>query len=170
MEDKLGKLKSFLFMLAIVIVYLPFVHLALTTFVGENPMYPETKPCAVPAVEKLAVEQQRLSDAEQQKCWDAQEGVRKQYEEQRKVLNTKKYLISVLISLLTLIAVLFIVMEPVISYGLFFSAVLNVLVSLTYDTGKTYLGVLTLFLLLVGTVVFIQKALKGSSPKKASKR
>ncbi len=170
MEEKLGKLKAFLFMLAIVIVYLPFVHLALTTFVGETPVYPTDKPCYAPSPEKLISDQQKVSDAEQQKCWDAQEVVRKQYEETRKGSETEKYLISVLISLLTLIAVLFIPMEVIISYGLFFGAVLNVLVSLTYDTGKTYLGVLTLFLLLIGTVVFIQKALKGGSSKKASKR
>ncbi|MEK6963684.1 MAG: hypothetical protein AABX70_04610 [Nanoarchaeota archaeon] len=166
MDDKLGKLKAFLFMLAIVIIYLPFVHLALTTFVGESPVYPMDKPCYAPTVEKPTSEQQKASEAESQNCWETGELARKQYEEQRKSLNTKKYLISVFISLLTLVAVLFIPMNVIISYGLFFSAVLNVLVSLTYDTGKTYLGVLMLFLLLVATIVFIQKALKGSNKRK----
>lgn len=170
MEDKLGKLKAFLFMLAIVIVYLPLVHLSLTTFVGESPAYPMQKPCAAPAIEKPTTDQQKGIDAAQQACWDEQQATQKQYDDQRKGLETKKYLISVFISLLTLAAVLFIPMEAIINYGLFFSAILNVLVSLTYDAGKTYLGVLTLFLLLVGTVIFIQKALKAGSSKKASRR
>ena len=169
MEDKLGKLKGFLFMLAIVIVYLPFVHLALTTFVGETPGYPNEKPCYAPAVEKPTSEQQRVADAEQQKCWEAGEANRKIWEEQRRKVETKKYLISTVISLLTLLAVLFISMEVIINYGLFFSAVLNVLVSvMAYNTAKTYWGVATLFLLLVATVVFIHRALKGD--KKGGKR
>ena len=173
----MDKLKKIVFFLAIVIVYLPMIKLGINTFVPNDNQFYYTKPgddcyAKVPATtdcskyDPLSSEfdacKQKLDNLsnERNECFEKQQEQARLDQEKFKEKETLRFIISAIISFITLLLVYFIAMNDIVNYGLFAGAVVNILLSFTYNVDKSYVGFATLLLVFILTLAFINKMLK----------
>ncbi len=162
---KANSIRNVVFILAIVILYIPMVQLAVTTFIprteAEEYSY---KDCAAPrpVLEGEMSEEERRS---QEACFAEQRELEQQRQNVRKQRDTIRFIVAALISFVTVALAAFLGFDMVINYGLFSAAVLNILFSLRFSVDKSVTGLVILAVLFVTSIVFIRRQLKKPASK-----
>ena len=154
---KTNHIRNTVFILAILILYIPMVQLAITTFIPRTDaeMYPRID-CAQPYKETLTDEEQLA----QQRCFDEQQAQAEKNDAVRQERDTIRFVVAALISFLTVLLVALLSLESVISYGLFGGAALNILFSLRFSVNKSLTGFIVLLVLFIASIWFIRKQMR----------
>ncbi|MFH1174556.1 MAG: hypothetical protein V1725_05440 [archaeon] len=145
------KFMQWVFVVALVVVYLPLVQISITTIFPRDNFsspyaYPQ-KDCMVNGTQDdSCLEQQRLESIA--------------YETQMQHDDTLRFLVAAIISFITVAIIWFIPFEPLIAYGLFVGAALNILFSLRFNVNQSIFGVIVLLLLFIISVLYVNKQLK----------
>lgn len=146
-EGSKFNLKKILYVLSILIVYVSFVQLSINTFMDKDLQYPEFRcePSLVKEVNQTENTCQKEYDIAYQK-----------YDNERKKENLNKFIVSLSISLLTLLAISYWKVKKTVNYGLFAGLSFNLLVSMAY-VEKSYIAVALLFAILLILIYYINK-------------
>lgn len=133
------------YIIAIVILFIPVVQLALSTFV-DSPDAPRGEICRTPdGVVDEACEQKSQEE------WEA-------YQDSRDESNVLKFIIASVIGLVTVLVTIFAKLNPVVKSGLFSAAVLNEFISvLAFNIKKSIVGLVILATLFVLVLWFINR-------------
>ena len=158
MDDKI---RAWVFILAIVVLYIPTVQLATTTVLPRNDTYPMfAKDC--------------YRNGTNESCVQEQQQIQNAYQDTIRQGDTWRFIFAAIISFATVMLVAFIPLHRTIAYGLFIGSVLNILFSLRFTVNKSLVGLGVLVLLFIVSIIYISKQMgtdtKGKSVAKKSKR
>lgn len=145
--------KKVIFAIAIALLYIPMVYLGINTFFPDTP----TDRCyeAVPVPRCLpedegCLQKEQLSSKERQDCYDKQQQEKREYE-------GKKYIVLMIICLLTSLIMLTKIEQSVI-YGLFFGVVITAFTgTIRYIDSKSMIGFFLMVALFLIIILFVQR-------------
>lgn len=144
---KTRQLKDIGYVLAIVVLFVPVVQLALSTFI-DSPDYPHTPTCF-------------KGEVIDQECEDMNRETFDAYEEEREASDTLKFIFASLIGLGTILITIFAKLNPIVKGGLFAGAVFNEFFSIVaFNIEKSLIGWILLAVLFVLVVWFINRDTK----------
>lgn len=154
--------KKVLYAVIVALLFLPLVFMGANVFFDEYPDRDyERDKCYQPTPVKLegeAAEQQRL---EQNACLQKYEEERKEYHENKRVYDGWKYVFITVVSLIALLAAIFIPLDVSIVYGLFSGSVLATFFSTwIYFQSRSKIGFGLLVVIFILCVYFIDKQRK----------
>jgi hypothetical protein len=146
-----------LFVLLVVLLYIPLVFIGVNTFYPDNPNYNDYyryDTCyTYDNIEKPSV----LNET----CYEEQLAEQKVYEQDRKNYEGTKYSLLILLNLLVLGIAMYVTLQGSVVVGLFLGAVLTTIISsFMYIESESKLGFLLLFVMFLSTIIFISKKSK----------
>lgn len=144
-KNKSNKLKTTIYTLSILIVFVAFAQMSVITFIDYNLDYPSSD-CYK---SNMTIDARNLCESENKAAYDV-------YDNQNKEQNLYRFYVAIGISILTLLAVSFYKFKDAINYGLFGGLSLNIVFSLTYME-RSYLTVAILFAMLIAIIWYIMK-------------
>jgi hypothetical protein len=151
------KIRDVVFILAIVILYIPTVQLATTTIIPQDQYtYPVYDPCIKPYSTNASAQELQA----QNECIQKQQDENNAQQEARQEKDTVRFIFACLVSFITVLIVAFIAFPMVINYGLFIGSVVNVLFSLRFSVEKSLVGLILLVVLFIISIIFINKQLR----------
>jgi len=155
--EKRSKILDLVFILAIVVLYIPMIHLGLNSFFPD-PDYDYYDDCRKPR--PVASEMSETEKAEYDQCTEEQIQQNRINDEERDRVHKIKFIIAGIIGFLTIMLVYFVEFPNAINYGLFFGGVLNMVFALNWSRDKNIVGFIIFIVLFVMTIFFIKKQLK----------
>ena len=145
--------------LLIIIIFIPLV------FMGANVFFPkydegfdDYQKCGIAPRPVESPEEAKAWDEAQQKCWEETEKERKAWEENKRAYDGMKYIFTITVCLIALIAALVLPLNSSIKWGFIIGSAISAFFStLIYLRTKSVIGFIILVIVFIFVVIFINK-------------
>ncbi|MBS3155969.1 hypothetical protein J4413_01905 [Candidatus Woesearchaeota archaeon] len=143
---------NYIYVGIVLLIYIPLVFMGANVFfpkyTGPNSYYPYQE-CSVSTPDATRIDKI---------CINEQEEKRIQFETEKNLYNSNKYIFIIVLSLVSLLIVSFLNIENIIKLGIFIGATINTFVStLIYFDTKSKIGFGILVLIFILIVYYINK-------------